>query len=444
MDPIDPKALFRYSVLGPLVSRDRFKRGELKATIAYLARQPYNVPERGSCYLSPKTIEAWYYLWRRGGIEALAPQRRRDRGRAQMPEPYQQAVLAAKRDKPSRSINQVIDLLERDGQVPRGALARASVHRLLQAHGLSGRASAEPVTERRSFEAEHAGDIWYGDVMHGPRLVLDGRERKTFLVSVMDDASRLVAHSAFYLDETALSIEAALKQALLRRGLPRRLVIDNGAAYRAQSLQAICARLGIHLIHCRPYQPEGKGKLERWHRTVREQFIEELAPSAIGSLADLNDRLWVWLESVYHRRPHAGLDGQTPLTRFTADLSHMGQLARLAPQLDAIFYHRIQRRVRKDNTVSYQGRRFEVPLGLTGRHVRLVVDPHTEHAIAAEDAEGQALGPVTALDRLANAQRRRRQGSPEPDVKPSEASAVEALYEHYIAQMHVNPTDTED
>jgi transposase InsO family protein len=121
------------------------------------------------------------------------------------------------------------------------------------------------------------------------------------------DAPRLLAHSAFCLGETALEIEGVLKQALLRRGVPLKIVVDNGPAYRAQTLQSLCARLGIHLVFCRSYTPEGKGKLERWHRTVREQFISELDPRHITSLHDLNTRLWAWIEKVYHCSPHAGL-----------------------------------------------------------------------------------------------------------------------------------------
>src|SRR3546814_728183 len=118
--------------------------------------------------------------------------------------------------------------------------------------------------EKRSFVAEFAGSIWYGDVMHGPAIPVAGRQRKVYLVSLMDDASRLITHSAFCLGETALDIEGVLKQALLKRGVCRKLVVDNGAAYRAQTLQGICVRLGVQLIYCRPYAPEGKGKLERW------------------------------------------------------------------------------------------------------------------------------------------------------------------------------------
>jgi len=105
--------------------------------------------------------------------------------------------------------------------------------------------------------------------MHGPRVLVHGRSRKTYLVSLLDDASRLIVHSAFCLAETALEIEGVLKQGVLKRGLCDKLIVDNGSAYRSGSLQGICARLSISLIYCRPYAPEGKGKLERWHRTLR-------------------------------------------------------------------------------------------------------------------------------------------------------------------------------
>jgi putative transposase len=302
MNDIDPKALFRLSVLGPLVSREKLSRGELLAIVRQLASQEYAIPDSRRRYISEKTLQTWYYAWRREGLAGLADKPRVDTGRSKLPLPVQTAVLAAKRENPRRSVRQIRLLLEAAGVVPRDTLSRCAVHRLLKAHGISRIAGPSVVPdEKRSFVAEHAGSIWYGDVMHGPTLSLGGRRMKTYLVSLMDDASRLVAHSAFCLSETALDIEGVLKQALLKRGIPKMIVVDNGAAYRASTLQGICARLSIRLVYCRPYAPEGKGKLERWHRTLREQFLAELDATHIRDLADLNARLWAWLEQVYHR-----------------------------------------------------------------------------------------------------------------------------------------------
>ena len=418
MNQIDSKALFRLSVLGPVVSRERLARGELQQLIRALAQREYAIPGTQRRHIGEKTIQAWYYAWRREGIAGLAPKARVDRGQSRISAPIQQAVLAAKRDNPRRSVRQIVRLLEAAGAVPSQSLSRSAVHRLLQHSSLSRLAgSASLPEEKRSFAAEFAGSVWYGDVMHGPRVSIKGALRKTYLVSLIDDASRLVAHSAFCLGETALDVEGVLKQALLRRGVPIKLVVDNGAAYRANTLQGICARLGIHLIFCRPYAPEGKGKLERWHRTLRDQFLSELDERRIADLDDLNARLWAWLEQIYHRTAHGGLDGLTPLARYQRDLVRIRSLGAKAAGLDALFHHRINRLVRKDGTVSYLGERFEVPYELSGKTVRLVVDPHAARVVGVEDEAGNSLGCATALDAIANITRVRRK--PEPAAAPA-------------------------
>lgn len=444
MKDIDPLALFRLSVLGPLVSRDRLARGELQQLIGELSEREYAIPHSKRRHVGAKTIQAWYYAWRSRGIDGLAPKARADRGASKIAAALQEAILAAKQENPRRSVRQIVRLLEAAGTVPAGSLSRSAVHRLLQQQGLSQLVgSASLPEEKRSFAAEFAGTIWYGDVMHGPRVPHQGHLRKTYLVSLIDDASRLVAHSAFCLGETALDIEGVLKQALLRRGIPIKLVVDNGAAYRAHTLQGVCARLGIHLIFCRPYAPEGKGKLERWHRTCRDQFLGELDERHITSLDDLNARLWAWLEQVYHRSAHAGLAGMTPLARYQRDLGRIRSLGARAAQLDALFHHRIERFVRKDGTVSYLGQRFELPYELAGKTVKLVVDPHAQRVIGVEGDDGQSLGQATPLDEIGNTRRARRK--PEPTAQPvaprSGPNLVEIAYQRYHG---MNPPNKED
>ncbi len=434
MKELHSLALFRYSVLGPLISRGRLQRGELKRLIRELAAREYDIPGSSNSRISEKTIEAWFYAWRRGNIEALAPRPRADRGQSKLDPEIQAAIVAAKRENPRRSINQLRSLLEQRGTVARGVLSRSSIHRLLKSHDLSRGGSTSEPQERQAYEAEYAGDIWYGDVMHGPRIPMGGTMRKAYLVSLMDDASRLITHTAFCPGETALDIEGVLKQAMLKRGRPIKLVIDNGSAYRAKTLQGICARLGVHLVYCRPYDPQGKGKLERWHRTFRNQFLSELDLSRIQDLSDLNARLWAWVETVYHRTAHAGLHERTPLARYQQDLPRIRILGQLAARLDELFYHRVQRAVRKDSTLSYQGKRFEVPYELAGRKVVLAVDPHTGQVHGVEDADGQSLGMATPLDLVANVNRARRKPQSvrsTPRTKVDELDAVELAYRQY-------------
>ena len=435
MNTIHPQALFRLSVLGPLASREALERGELQPLLRELASKRYDIPGSKHCYLSAKTIEAWFYAWRRGGIDALAPRSRCDRGQSKLPPALQEALIHAKQENPKRSLDQLKALMHNSGLAAHGELSRSAIHRLLKQHDLSRPVgAASELIERRSYVADHAGDLCVGDVMHGPRVSVDGRLRKVYLVSLMDDASRLITHSAFCLGETALDIEGVLKQALLKRGIPKKLVVDNGAAYRAASLQGICARLEIRLIYCRTYSPESKGKLERWHRVVRAQFLSELDYQHIHDLADLNARLWAWLEAEYHARPHSALAGQTPRQRWQQDLLKLRPLGHFAAQIDALFYHRHSRKVRKDGTVAYEGNRFEVPYELMGQTVMLVVDPHQQQALWVESATGEPLGAVTPLDYKANNHRHRcRAQEVEATTQTNEKrfNAVELAYKRY-------------
>jgi transposase InsO family protein len=391
--------------------------------------------------LSTETIKRWYHNWKRGGIDALQPNVRLDKGTTQLPPRVQEKIVQLKQDNPSRSINLMITMLESSGFISKGSVARASVHRFLKQLKLSKRIlpSVNSI-EHRSFVAERAGELWQGDVLHGPSIQTKDGTRKTYLVSLMDDASRLLAHSAFCFGETALDIEGVLKQAVLKRGRPYKLLVDNGAAYKSGTLQAICARLEIRLIYCKPYSPEGKGKLERFHRTFREQFLNELDLNRVANIEELNARLWAWIESVYHIRPHAGLDKldtnqhQAPVERWRQDLSHVRPLtASIAGRLDDIFCHYVVRTVRKDGTVSFEGNDFEVQHHLVGEKVTLVVDPHTQTILRVENSMGDNFGQAHPIDRVANSHRKRQRPHHEETntMLPSE-SMVEMIHQKYI------------
>jgi putative transposase len=425
MKPIHPLALFRLSVLGELVSRPLFVRGELKAILRELAQKEYAIPNSQHTRLSEKTIESWYYAYKHGGVEALAPKRRKDKGFSKIPKHLQQAIIQAKQENPNRSLNTLMDLLRLKQLEGADQLSRSSVYRLLNSKGLSHPIALPVHKELRRFEAGYPGDIVYGDVMHGPKAIINKKVKKSYLVSLMDDKSRLIWHSAFCPSETALDIEGILKQALLRRGIPKRLVIDNGAAYRSHSLQGICARLGIQLIYCKPYAPEGKGKLERWHRTLRGQFLSELAPQNLYSLPELNQLLWAWIDTLYHPKPHSALAGQTPLALWQDGLDQVSTLGTRAYQLDELFYHRIIRKVRKDSTISWLGKTYDVPYELTGKKITVVVDPHQQQALFIEDADHNNIGAVTPCDVQAN--RRAKRATAAVTVAPAQLQSQDGL-----------------
>jgi hypothetical protein len=202
--------------------------------------------------------------------------------------------------------------------------------------------------------------------MHGPDVYVEGKKRKSYLIAIIDDHSRLIPHAEFYLSEGIDSYLDALEQAFLKRGLPRKLYVDNGPAFRSRQLEYITASLGVSLIHARPYKPQGKGKIERWFRVVRTSFLSMIRDPL--KLWELNEWLTGWIEEEYHRRRH-GSTGQSPFQRFTANM----ECLRPAPDDLRDYFRKVARRkVAKDRSITFEGKLYEAPVSLIGKQVELL------------------------------------------------------------------------
>jgi hypothetical protein len=276
--------------------------------------------------------------------------------------------------------------------------------------------------DRRRFAYQRAGELWMSDVMHGPAVSgTQGRRRKTYLIGLLDDATRVVPFAAFASAENTAAFLPVLQQAILRRGLPQRLYVDNGAAYRSNHFSLVCAKLGITLIHARPYQPAGKGKQERWFRTVRMQLLPTLCAADLASLEALNRRLWAWVEGEYHMSPHKGLDGQTPLDRW-AMVAHDVHLVGPERDLEELFLFEQKRKVQKDRTVSLNGVVYEVDAALVGSTVTLRFDPSRPGRPVDVYFEGRKIEQARRVDVYANCFVRRDHTTKalHPDQRPDE------------------------
>jgi hypothetical protein len=194
---------------------------------------------------------------------------------------------------------------------------------------------------------------------------VDGRQKKTYLIAILDDHSRLIVYARFYLSERLASYLDAFENALSRRGLPRKLYVDNGAAFRSKHLQYITASLAITLIHAKPYKPQGKGKIERWFKTVRSRFLFTCTAKSLPQLNAAFDR---YLNDDYHQRKHSAT-GQTPLDRFTSNMHCL----RAAPENLKDHFRKVAlRKVSGDRTITLDGRIYEAPVALIGKRVELL------------------------------------------------------------------------
>ena len=398
-------ALFRYGLIADLLQMPAGIRG-LYALLRQKAAADYTIPGSSRTRVAVETLRHWLKDYRRDGFEALYPKGRADRGRSRaLPQAMADALLSLKEEQPQLSIPQLIAAVGRT--LPESpAPAPSTVHRLLRRAGLMDKTAQNPESaiDRRRFAFAHPGQLWMSDVMHGPSVTLPGsrQRRKTYLIAFLDDATRVVPYCAFALSENTQAFLPVFKQALQRRGVPQRLYVDNGANYRSQHLALVCAKLGVALIHARPYQPQGKGKQERWFRTVRSQLLANLSDADTASLENLNRRLWAWVEAEYHHSPHRGLDGVTPLDRWAMS-EQPPRLPDPKLDLDALFLFETKRRVQRDHTVSLSGTLFELDAALVGHTVTLRYDPSAPASRGIEVwHEGRFVERARPLDAYAN------------------------------------------
>lgn len=332
---------------------------------------------------SASTLESWYYDFRAEGFKALQRKSRKDKGtrKALGPEAAQ-ALLDMRRQFPHLKIKVLVRLLIEKGTVQAGAFSLPSVYRLLAEYGLDCRSIKNnphqqqvPSGPTKCFECALPNELWMTDLMFGPTLKLStGTVVQSRLFALLDDCSRLVPHAQYYDSEKLCSFLDCFRQALARRGFPEKLYTDQGKIFTSYHLQVICANLQVRLCHAKPYAAWSRGKIERWFRTLQEDFEARLAIDPVHSLEELNERLWRWIEREYHQRPHSSLDGQSPAERFA---QRAVNLRTADPQTDweRLFLSRCQRRVRLDATISLEGSLWEVPVHLRGRLVEARFDP---------------------------------------------------------------------
>jgi putative transposase len=390
-------AVFRFGVIADFVTGGELDRGQQTRLLAAKCARKWNIPFSRRTYVARRTIRQWIARYRDGGsrLEALYPKDRTDSGRPRsIDEETAAALVLVRHEMPTATVAAVIEVMKRRRLVSPGVrLAPTSVWRFFTRHGLMPSSTA-PAVDRRKFEAELPNDIWQSDVMHGPRVMVDGRRRKSYLIAFIDDHSRLIPFAAFYLSENLPTFLQALQTALLKRGLPRKLYVDNGAAYRSRHLEHVCASLAIALIHAKAYQPQGKGKIERYFRTVRMQFLPTI--SAQITLEALNDAWARWLDT-YHQRRHSAT-GMSPWQRFVDNM----QCLRTPPS-DLRDHFRIvaRRTVAKDRTVTLNGHLYEAPVSLIGKRIDVLYHDSDMRRVEARFS-GASYGQLRPVDLAVN------------------------------------------
>lgn len=360
--------LFRYELIQEVIDPQLSARQRGKL-VRELSEATHTDPFGQRVRVSRPTIDRWIRWWRAGGFEALVPAPARVLPRT--PVEVLEVAVALKRENPERTAAQI-------GRIMRAQSGWAPSERTLQRHferleldrELAAGGGVPEVFGR--FEAERVNEIWTGDVLHGPMIC----GRKTYLFAFLDDRSRAVVGYRFGFSEDTVRLAAALRPALASRGVPGSIYVDNGSSFVDSWLLRACACLGIKLVHSTPGRPQGRGKVERFFRTVREQFLVEITDevaAGISGLAELNRLFAAWVETVYHTSVHSET-GMAPLARWRAGVADPLPLPTPAQLREAFLWSEF-RTVTTGATVSLHNNRYQVDELLVGRKVELVFDP---------------------------------------------------------------------
>jgi putative transposase len=367
-------ATFRFGLISEFVTGVRLGYGDKEKLINEKIARSYDIPLSDRNLISRSTLEKWITDYRKAGyrIEGLYPQDRADKGVVRsLSSSLKLAIKELRKEQPNLKVPAMITCLRHKKLI--GAdeyVSSTTLYRYLKSEDLNS--INENAIDKRHFEAPHPNEIWQSDVMHGPYVKVDGKSRKAYLIAIIDDHSRFIIHAEFYLAETRENFLDCLRQGIMKRGLPQTLYIDNGSCFRALHLEQVTAQLGVGIKHSRPYTPQGRGKIERWFKYVRDNFlsVNGIISSNLEKLDLLNANFLEWVDQ-YNNRVH-GTTKQSPYNRYQAGL----ECVRPAPAHLLDYFRQIEfRRVKKDRTVRLMGFIFETPVGLIDRQVELRFHP---------------------------------------------------------------------
>ncbi len=415
-DELKPKnhaeevALFRASVIGSLSCRE-MSRGDLADALRELSQRRFHLPgSEITRTFGVSTLERWYYAHREGGVANLLPKLRSDRGFAKVLTEEQRALLLdIRREHEGASVPLILRTLVADGRLSLDAVSAATLRRLYREHGLDRRTlrqSGKDGRARRRWVADRPGQLWHSDVCHGRTLKMDKGKTPLRIHAILDDASRAIVAIRACDNEREVEMLSLTTEALRLFPKPEVLYLDNGSTYSGDALSTACGRLDINLLHAQPYDPQARGKMERFWRTLREGCLDYIGDA--NSLHDVQVRLLAFVDEHYHRAPHGGLMGRTPAEVWA---ERQGSLATEAELHDALIV-RGRRRVRGDGTISVGGIDWELAHSfLAGRNVtvaRSLLDATTAPWVEHEDKRLE-LGLV---DPKANAKGKRPKRTP--------------------------------
>lgn len=357
-------AEFRFGIIAPAI-QGLFPDASQTAYFKRIASNPLNLPDGSSKTFSYKTLQDWASSYRKGGLDALMPGERNDKGSTRaLPDTAVEEIYRLKQEYPRMNATRIYEKLVEGSFIP-ASVSVDSVQRFIRNNDLKS-ARNPNLRDRKAFEEDAFGKMWQADTCYIAHIVEGGKSRQVYCMAIIDDHSRMLVGARLFYNDNAYNFQTVLKDAIATYGIPTKLLVDNGAPYANEQLSMICVSLGIALIHTRVRDGASKGKCERHWRSMKERWIYTLKLDEISSIEQFNSMLQDYIRT-YNTTMHSAI-GAAPLDRYR-DSDHEVRKPQSSEWLDECFYNRIKRKVRRDSTVSIGSESYDVPMQFIGMTV---------------------------------------------------------------------------
>ena len=373
-------ALFKYNLIAPLLNGTYAKDySSINAYCLAMQEKTYTLPDGTTRKFSYETIKWWHKRYNALGFDGLYSKPRNDAGHHRsLSKDVQLVIISKLKENFRKTATSIYNELIKEGYITKNDVSLTTVIRFVGKSKNNMNLSSNE--DMRAFEMARANDLWQIDTTHGPYIDIEGKKYKTYLVAIIDDASRFIVGYGFFLADNAVNVQIVLKEAVMRYGIPKRIYADNGSPYKNAQLDLICARLGTVLIHAQVYHGNQKGKIERTFKTIKEGWMYNLDYSKFHSTNELNRSLSIFINNK-NNTIHS-VTKKTPQDRFLEDCDYI--VRKDERQIDRAFLHSIERKVRNDALVSVCTELFETDQSYIGKRIELRYEPDMSHVYIYE------------------------------------------------------------
>lgn len=390
-------ALMRYGAIAPVIPGLPEDYSSLSAYFREVSQNGIVHPTGEIRNYAPATIEKWLLDYRKGGFDALIPKSRSDCGTSRkIDADLMEQILYLRNNYPRLSASAIFRQLQDNGSIRKGQLSESTVLRFINEMNL--REQFTNNQDLRRYERPHINEVWCGDSSVGPYLTTyDGKKHKVYVIALIDDASRFIVGIDVFFNDNFINLMSVIKSAVAKFGVPKVFNFDNGPGYRNKQMELLSARIGSTIHYCKPYSPVQKAKIERWFRTLKDQWMATLNMKDFHTLDELRGSLLTYVR-LYNQRVHSSLNGKSPEERFFSEPEYIRRIS--DEQIESSFLLEIERRVSADSVITIDQVEYEVDYRFAKQRITLRYSPDMDEIYVVE--HDGTLTPIRILNKQEN------------------------------------------